>query len=259
MSEKDQIIKMGAIALAIFIIVSIILLFGKIIIAIVPGKNDVVINEVFSEEIKKIDVDLAAVNLVVEKGEDLRVVSDGVSKKFEMYEKNGTLFIKERSLSALSGKMSEVHLIIPDEMELLKLDVGAGKLAVNDLVIKDFSLDQGAGQVVINNLTTNDTAIEGGAGELIIKNSNFSDLDLDMGIGKVLIEKTTLQDTEIDQGIGELELNLENEDLYKINISKGIGNILINGINYKNDTSYGNGLNKIDIDGGVGKIIITTN
>lgn len=260
MSEKDQIIKMGALTLAMLIIVAIILLLGRLIMAIVPSKNNISVNQVFSSETKKIDIDLTAVNLVVEKGDTLSVVSDGVSKKFEMSEKDGTLYLKDRNFAIFgTEKMSVVYLTVPSDIELFKLDVGAGKLEMKDLVIDDLYLDQGAGKVEVSNLTVNDADIEGGAGELIIKDSNLNGLALDMGIGKVLIEKTALGDTEIDQGVGELELNLEHEELYKINISKGVGSISINGLNYKKDTSYGNGSKKIDIDGGVGKIIITTN
>ena len=47
-----------------------------------------------------------------------------------------------------------------------------------------------------------------------------------------------------------------NENDYKLNINKGIGNILINGNSVGDKQIIGNGISVIDVDGGIGKINI---
>ena len=46
------------------------------------------------------------------------------------------------------------------------------------------------------------------------------------------------------------------KDDYCIILDKGLGNATINGKNMSDDTTYGTGENKLDIDGGVGSIQI---
>ena len=49
---------------------------------------------------------------------------------------------------------------------------------------------------------------------------------------------------------------LGSKDDYKIELDKGIGEATLEGESLKDDSVYGSGENKIDIDGGVGAINI---
>ena len=44
--------------------------------------------------------------------------------------------------------------------------------------------------------------------------------------------------------------------MYKVKVDKGLGKVKLNGDVIDNDTYYGNGINRLDIDGGIGNIII---
>ena len=142
--------------------------------------------------------------------------------------------------------------------DFVLIENGAGKLDINDLSTNELELDLGAGKVTIDKLTVlKEASIDGGAGEVNISNSSINNLDLDMGIGIVLISSTLTGNSEIDAGIGEVDLNLlDKKDNYKINIDKSIGEIIIDGNKVGEENSYGNGLNTIDISGGIGSINI---
>ena len=47
---------------------------------------------------------------------------------------------------------------------------------------------------------------------------------------------------------------LGNKDDYKLDIEKGIGSISVDGDNISNDREIGNGINEVEIHGGVGAI-----
>ena len=51
---------------------------------------------------------------------------------------------------------------------------------------------------------------------------------------------------------------MQNDD-YKFKVEKGLGSLTVNGNSYSEDFEVGEGTNIIDIDGGVGSIIINTN
>ena len=85
----------------------------------------------------------------------------------------------------------------------------------------------------------------------------MNNLDLDMGVGKLSLTSKLTGNNKIDSGVGAIDLSLIGslED-YKISLDKGIGKATISGEDMKDDYTYGTGINKIDIDGGIGSINI---
>lgn len=254
-----RLIKAFAICLAIFIIVSIINTIVYFASNIFSVNNDINMNENYSSEITNIKIDMGTSNLVIKKGDTLNITADNVSKRFKVNEESDTLTIKEKSINVFRNKsISKVIITIPNNLKDLSIDFGAGKLEISDINTNRFNLDQGAGKVIINNLISGKTDIYGGAGELNIKSSVLEDLDLDMGAGKFYFSGSLLGNNKIEQGIGELILDLNGND-YTIKASKGLGSITINGEDYSKNTTVGEGVNNIKIDGGIGSIIINTN
>ena len=260
MNETTQkLIKAFAICLAIFIIVSIINAVVYLASSIFSVNNDVNMNENYSSEITNIKIDMGTSNLIIKKGDTLNITADNVSKRFKVNEEINTLTIKEKSVNVFRNQsISKVIITIPNNLKDLSIDFGAGKLEISDINTSRFNLDQGAGKVIINNLISGKTDIDGGAGELNIKSSVLEDLDLDMGAGKFYFSGSLHGNNKIEQGIGELILDLNGND-YTIKASKGLGSITINGEAYSKNTTVGEGINDIEIAGGIGSIIINTN
>lgn len=89
--------------------------------------------------------------------------------------------------------------------------------------------------------------------------SILHNLDLNMGVGSTAFSGVLLGNNKITAGVGEVKLDLENKiEDYQMKISKGMGSIKVNQEEIKENTIYGTGENKIDIDGGVGSIKITS-
>ena len=82
-------------------------------------------------------------------------------------------------------------------------------------------------------------------------------LELDMGIGRFSITATILGNSDIDHGVGEAIINLLGDAVeYQINVSKGLGSVSVDGKNINNNSIIGNGMNKIDLDCGVGSVVV---
>ena len=76
-----------------------------------------------------------------------------------------------------------------------------------------------------------------------------------MGVGSAEITTNIANEADIDAGVGSLKLNLIGSKMeYMLKISKGIGNIVVDGETIKSDEAMGNGGKDIKIDGGVGSI-----
>ena len=80
-----------------------------------------------------------------------------------------------------------------------------------------------------------------------------------MGVGNLIINSTLTGNNMIDAGVGKLDINLQNKkENYTFKVSKGIGSIKLNNDEIKDNETVGNGINIIDINGGIGSINILT-
>ena len=259
MNTTQKVIKTFAICLAALIILSIINGVAHLVTSAFSFNNDVNINETYNGDINNIKIDVGTTNMVIKYGDTFSITAENVSKEFKIKEEGNTLIIKEKNITIFGNKKSShTTITIPNDLNNLSIDIGAGKLELSDITSNNFSLNQGAGKVVITNLISNNTTIDGGTGELHITSSKLQNLDLDLGAGKCYYNGILLGNNKIDQGVGELILDLYRED-YTIKASKGLGSITINGESYSKDVTVGEGINDIKIDGGIGSIIINTN
>lgn len=268
MSDFQKIIKYLAIAFAIYLVVVIVgaiaAFLGSFIF--IFGSDNGITETIKTQEIdnkyeiKEIDIDIKAAELIIEEGETFVVETNNTY--IETNQDKNKLEIKEKGHKWFRyNNESKLIIKLPSSIELdeFKLNAGAGKIEINtSITASNIYLELGAGQVIIDNLvSTKKAKINGGAGEMIIKNSTLNNLDFDMGVGRAEITSAILGESDIEAGVGELEINIiGNEEDYELEVEKGIGRIELDGRNLSNDSKYGKGPNKIDIDGGVGKIDI---
>lgn len=264
MNGIQKVIKYGAVALSIFIIVNIFSFVLAIVSSIMDFDTDenlVNFNQVY-ENVNDIKIDISTAKLNIKYGDSFKVDAINVNDKFTAKVSNGTLKIKEkRNFFSHGENKSEITIYIPSiNLDLIDIDAGAGTILIENINVTKFDLDQGAGTITINNSNFRKADIDGGAGEFKILSSTINNLDLDAGVGKVDIQAILTGKNKIDCGVGEVNINLlGNSDDYKIKTSKGLGSININGESQNNDSTYGNGSNLIEIDGGIGNINIVTN
>lgn len=265
MSGLQKTIKYLAIAFAIYLTFNIIsgIMYGVSFIgnlfdndknSVVEKLTDLVINS----DTLLLDIDVSSSNIIIREGDTFKAESN--NKYINSRQDNNKLYITERKINLLNNKDNELIIYIPADfvMDAVLIDTGAGKVNIESLSTKELYLNLGAGKVDINNLNVLEkTKIDGGAGDLTINAIDIHNLDLSMGIGKLSLTSKLIGNSKIDCGVGEMNLSLIGTlDDYEISLDKGIGNALIDGNNMKDNNTYGIGINKIDIDGGIGSINI---
>ena len=252
MTGVQKAIKIGAVCLAVFIIICI---FNAILFTIgaITGFNFETTS--FSEkyeDIKSLDIEVSSLNIIIEKGDAFGVDATDVSKHLKVEKKANVLKIRENGIGIFrGGKVGSIVITVPEGMlDRLKIDAGAGTIDISKIISNTLDLNQGAGAMVISSSEFRNANIDGGAGEIRVEETILSNLDLDCGVGRVLINGEILGNSDIDCGVGKLSLDLGNQNDYTIIASKGLGSINIAGSDYKDDTTFGNGINKIKVDGG---------
>ena len=247
MTQGHKIIKGLAIALAVFIIVSILsaIVYGIVgLISIFTNEENLLDNPniiKIEEKIDVIDIEIGATNLIIKDGEEFKVeTNDG---DIIIDQEGSTLKINEKNSKKLISKSkSKLTIYIPKEesVDQLILELGAGNVSIENIEVRA------------------QTEIQGGAGNIEISSSILNNIDFELGVGNVDLEAYLYGENSIECGVGNLDLNLLNEDDYKVSIEKGVGTISVNDKKAKNNTTIGNGDHIIDIEGGVGNIDVIT-
>lgn len=265
MNGVQKAIKIIAICLGIVIIINILggILFGLSLVVNIGVNTENVEVKTFEEKydsVSKIDIDTVTSDIIIKSGNEFKVEANNMKNTFSSKAKNGTLKIDENQKWFNSNNLSGIITIyIPDDTVLkeLKIDAGAGKIEIQDVIANKFDIDQGAGTLKISNSKFNQTDIDGGAGEINIRASVLNDLDLEAGVGRIDVEAEITGNSKIECGIGEMNLILlGKEDDYTITANKGFGNIKINDKDQRRNIVYGSGINKIRLEGGIGNITV---
>ena len=271
MTTAQKVIKYIALGFAAFLIVTIIsaILSGGYALlrafGLIHVDKNIVTEElkVISSEVKKIStlkIDLSCTNLDVKIGDNFKVETN--NSKITFTNDNGSVKIKEENRNWLNNnKESNLIIYIPRDMIAIdetKIETGAGKINIEKLNTQSLYLELGAGDVYIKNLTvTKEAKIDGGLGRTELKSCEINNLKANLGMGDFVFNGKLTGKNEIDSGVGAIDIDLmDNKGNYKINVSKGLGNVTLDGQKLEMDRVYGTGENYLDVDGGIGEIKI---
>lgn len=266
MTAFQKIIQYLAIALAMLLCVSVI---GGIVAAltgisfILSGEEKEPTGEMqvysIEGEISSLSLNLSGVALKIKTADSFSVESN--HRYLSVKTENGQLCINEtKKPFSFSTKDVTVILNIPKDVvfDNATMDTGAGKVEIEAFSADVLKLSLGAGKADIQTLTANSRAdIDGGAGAVSIDGGKLCNLNLDMGVGKLTLKSRIEGKSDIDYGVGEANLILiGSKDDYTIELDKGIGEAKLEGENMNDDSVYGSGENRIEIDGGIGALSI---
>ena len=273
MTTTQKIIKYLAIAFALFLVISIFsIIFGlsrKIISSINSDKKDSKLLEEYTtisnnvNNIESFKIDISNDDIEIKEGEKFEVKTNDPDVKF--YHENSKVKIKtDKTFSWHLSNSSRGTIIIylPNEFNITELDLnlGAGKIDIDKIFVETLLMDLGAGTMTAKEINVYEKAtINGGAGNINIYSGTINNLNLKLGAGNASIESDLTGSNTLTTGVGKLNLGLSrSKDNYKFDISKGLGNIILNNFDVSGDILIGDGETKIKISGAVGNIIINT-
>jgi DUF4097 and DUF4098 domain-containing protein YvlB len=261
MTTIQKIIKYLAMALAIFLTVSIIggILGAFSLFGFFFG-DDAATGKVktysVSTDIHTLEVRINAADFTIKKGDVFSVESN--LKNLTVEEHNGVLTVKETKKFNMSANDAMLNLSIPDSVVLERVTIvtGAGRVNVDQLCADTLNLELGAGDVKFGTLIANkDIDIEGGAGRITVSDGTLRNLDLEMGVGQLNFTAALSGDSEFNLGVGESNITvLGDKENFNLVIEKGLGSVTLDGESVSNVKNYGNGNDHIEINGGVGSI-----
>lgn len=278
MTPFQKIIKYGAIAFAIYLSLMII---GGIVIAITTvfgitmgienlqgsRNSQEAITTKWSQEysnITNLEINLDYCELEIIEGTTLKVeATDKSDNQIVAKLQDNKLVIEDKNTNRnwYQGQnfVPKVTIYVPENYELEKVSIktGASETKIEDLKCEKLEIKMGAGKYTIHSITVKEAKLEAGAGETTIKNATFDTLKLEGGIGKIVATSKILNHAEINCGVGKVDLNLIGtmQD-YKIKVSTGFGNFMVNNRKIHDNEIMGEGDVTIKVDAGVGETLV---
>ena len=268
MKRFQKLVKYAAIAFGLYLAISIIGALVGVIVGVTSGvevlkalsgnENVELVDETRNfDELSGLNLNISSSNLTIKaEGDSYRMEAHNIPKTTKIECKNDVLEIK--NVEKLKSE-SSITIYVPENAKLsrINLDMGAGNVEISNIESANIDFSFGAGNVNIKNLKSENPTIEGGAGQINFENTELTNAKLSAEVGKVIYSGQLNGESRIECGVGEVEMNLEGGiDNYSIKVQKGIGKIKINNESVTDNSTTGNGQNKIYIEGGVGNIDI---
>lgn len=149
--------------------------------------------------------------------------------------------------------------------EDLSIKIGGGKCYLSDLTVEDFDLDIGAGEGEIFNLVVSESSdIKVGAGKIRMEKMQLKEAEFDCGVGSIQADGSIQGDADVKCGVGKINLNLNGKkENYNYDVKCGIGEVDVDGDKFSNenselkDSEYSN--YKFNLKCGIGKIQLKFN
>lgn len=151
---------------------------------------------------------------------------------------------------------------LPEELYVRNFELNSG---VSDTFIEYLradrvNLDLGVGNVTLSKIFSKNTKINSGVGNLEITDGEIGNADFDLGVGNTNINAILNGNSKIECGVGDVDVNLlRSIDGYETYVDKGLGTVKLNNQKISENIKYGEGLNKIHIEAGLGNIAINVN
>ena len=264
MTTLQKIVKYLAMAFAIFLSVSIITGICGALFTVAnfwgASTEEETVNYTIGTDFTGISINLSGAELDIKAGDKFDVETNHKYLKCE--EKDDILKISEtKPLFASHPRGMKVILTVPQDkiFDYVDINAGAGSVIIDEISSNMLDIELGAGELRAGKLVAAYKAeIDGGAGSVTISGGHLSNADIDMGVGELNLTSELSGKSSIEYGVGETNLVLiGEEDDYKIELDKGIGEVWLAGKKMSDDSVYGAGENFIEIDGGVGELNIT--
>lgn len=270
MKGAQKVIKWFALALAALLIVTIFsgIIGGLSFVGMMVwgdeiswnGNSEWVNTEFSGREMTRLDVNVKATAVRIrtaKEGEPVRIETN--NEYITSWVDGSTLNVVEKSHGFFGwGGTGDLVIYVREDttFDSVEIEIGAGTLDIERLEARDLKLNLGAGKTAIDELVaTRRAEIDGGAGVVEIRGGELRDLDLDLGAGKAEVRAKVIGNGRVTAGVGKTELTLigRKED-YRLRIDKGIGSVTLDGRSLSDGESVGSGTTLIEIDSGVGAV-----
>ena len=205
---------------------------------------------------RNLEISMSAGSLTFVEGAAFDVRYDADVIRVDENGESMTIENSRRHPSASERRRMNVTVTVPAgcAFDSVNVEFGAGKLIVHSLIADALHMELGAGSATFDDLTVTGSAeIQEGAGELAIKSGTIANLTLRCGAGATRVSAALTGASRIDAAVGAVDLNFRGSEAdYTVAFQMGLGACYYNNEKIARNGAFGEGPNRVDINGGFG-------
>ncbi len=144
-----------------------------------------------------------------------------------------------------------------------KFSVNGNKLVVSQGARKQHGINMGSQNcrlviTIPSGTSLSSIDIDSNVGDVRLRELEAEEIDIDLNVGEIDVRNVVFNELRSNNNVGEISINpVSNLDDYDISASTDVGEVRIDGRNYKKSyNSRGNGHKKINVNTNVGEINI---
>lgn len=183
--------------------------------------------EVWNGEVKKTKITEASVKdlqleiggclFQIKQSEDMAfyVEYKGTGKS-QAYMKDDVLFVKALNANSIDFTEKEncFTLYIPKDVlfDETELQLGAGKMQLDNLQAKKMKIELGAGQILAKDFEVSELEMKVGAGEIDLEEAKLGEVKIEVGAGNCTIKGSVNEKVEAECAMGNITLKLKGKE-----------------------------------------------
>lgn len=209
------------------------------------------------KNVSTIEIILDKTNLVLKEGLEFKIDTDNKGMLVNNIE--GKLLVSEnKNIVDFSNKKNHAIITIPKEFKNIIIKNVSGITKIEDLNAETLNIEIATGECLIENVKVDkSTNFSASIGKGVFNNSTFNNFNLNLGVGETRINSKLRGECKVKSNVGNTQIVfLDGLENYTITTKKGIGFIEVEENEVKDNTTIGNGKNKVLIEGGLGNISI---
>lgn len=209
---------------------------------------------------RNLEISMAAGDLDIVQGDAFHVQYDDSVVRVTTNGDSMTIETTPRHPTASERRRMNVTVTLPETCTFgdVEIEMGAGEMKANTLRAGTMDLKLGAGNVTLNDLFVSEAAkIQGGAGEFTVKDGEISNLTMECAAGEANVSAKLIGTSRINSAIGRVDLDLKGSQAdYTVSFGMGLGECYYNNDKLSGNGTFGEGENRVTVNGGLGIIYV---
>lgn len=186
------------------------------------------------EGVRELNIDFTAGGLYIKTTDSDYIKVETNRKNVLRYYMDGDrLVLRDRNNQSGSRlKNRKLYVYIPEDadLEMIKVDLGAGQAVIDPVAVRNIKVEVGAGRARLAGLQAEEASFEVGAGEIEVDQADVGTVDIQVDVGRAVFKGSVTEDMDAECNMGTLDIWLDGEEEdYNFEMDTDIGNVVFNG------------------------------
>jgi DUF4097 and DUF4098 domain-containing protein YvlB len=190
------------------------------------------------DSFQTIRMNLAAANVVLERGDDFSIAYTGAEELVPDYSVDGDVLKitnEKNNKKIYSVRDCTLTVTVPEGADLAELNarINAGEIQIRGINAENLDVEIDAGNVEVSDGSYTYVSMDVDAGNVTVDNCTVTNTSAEVNMGNIEFKNCTFDVMDAFSDMGNIEIESSKPlDGYKVRMSADLGNVTVNGKSY---------------------------